>query len=75
MDDVDRVLLDIATRFYLMEGHRARAFREESGLTDLQAWARINRLLDDPAAAVAEPERVGRLRRQRDARMHQLRAG
>ena len=71
MTDADRLILEIADRFYLSPGSRENAIREETGLSPVRFWQRMNRLLDDPAAALGCPEVVSRLRRLRDARARQ----
>jgi len=74
MNDADRLVLDIADRFYLAPGSREQAIRDELGITPVAFFQRLNRLLDDPAAAAEFPELVNRLRRVRARRLRQRRA-
>lgn len=69
MIDADRLVLEIADRFYLAPGSRDRAIREELGLSPTLFWQHVNQLLDNPAAALEYPEVVNRLRRLRDRRL------
>jgi hypothetical protein len=74
MDDHDRLVLDIADRYYLAPGSRERAFRDEANTSAVRGWQRVVQLLDDPQALVEEPEKVLRLRRLLTHRLQQRRA-
>jgi AraC-like DNA-binding protein len=74
MDEHDRLLLDIATRLYLVEGSRDRAFREETGLSPIRGWQQVVALIQTEEALRVEPERVLRLRRLLEHRLQQRRA-
>lgn len=67
MNDNDRLVLEIANRFYLSPGSRENAIRDELELSPVRFWAHVNRLIDDPEAAFECPELVNRLRRIRAA--------
>lgn len=74
MDDIDRLVLDIADRRYLHAGARDEAVRVELGWTSTRWAQRVNLLLDDPAAALERPMLVARLRRVRDGQRRLRRA-
>lgn len=69
MDDLDRRILEMESRRYRYGGAKVRAIRGELGLGDVAYFARLNRLLDDPEAALAYPQLVSRLRRLRALRV------
>lgn len=68
MTDTDHQILALAGRHYRQEGARERAARDELGLTPTLFWAHVNRLVDDPAAMLEEPQLTARLRRIREQR-------
>jgi hypothetical protein len=74
MDEHASLLLDIATRLYLVEGSRDKAFREEADVTPIRAWQQVVALIQTEEALRVEPERVLRLRRLLEHRLQQRRA-
>jgi hypothetical protein len=68
MTDTDHQVLQLAGAHYRHEGPRLEVARARFGLTPTGFYATVNRLLDEPAAAVAEPHTVARLRRLRAER-------
>ena len=66
LTDLDRAVLDIAGRRFHHWGAREAVVRAELGLSMTAYAQRLNALLDNPAAYVAEPMLVKRLRRVRD---------
>lgn len=72
--ETDVEIVRLAAAHYRFEAHRLQAARDRFGLGAVQFWQAVNRLLDDPAVAIAAPVEVNRLRRQRDRR-YQLKAG
>ncbi|WP_375483557.1 DUF3263 domain-containing protein [uncultured Jatrophihabitans sp.] len=74
LPDVDREILRLAGARYNHEGHRVVAAYDRFGLSETAFWQQVNRLVDDPAAELAEPEIVHRLRRLRDLRRGRRRA-
>lgn len=66
LSPTDRAMLTLATTYFRHPGTRERAIRDRFGLTSVQFWQAVNRLVDDPVAAVEAPMQVLRLRRQRD---------
>lgn len=73
VDDLDRAILDLEQRRYLHAGAKVTAIAA-LGLSPTGYYQRLNRLLDDPAAALARPQLVARLRRLRDGRLARRRA-
>lgn len=67
----DADVLAFERRFYARPGAKEQAIVVELGMTPTRYYARLNALLDDPAAWAADPLTVGRLRRLRDARHRQ----
>ena len=66
MTELDRRILDMETRRYRYDGMKTRAIRDELDLSPTAYYQRLNQLLDDPDAALANPTLIHRLRRQRD---------
>lgn len=71
LDDTDLAVLAFAKRRYRHEGRREADIRAELDMTTTAYTQQLNRLLDDPAAVLAEPELVARLRRLRAQRVRQ----
>lgn len=68
MTDLDVAVLELErTRPTMTEGERTIAARE-LGLSATRYVQKLNRLLDDPAAAAANPMVISRLRRIRTRR-------
>jgi hypothetical protein len=63
-----QAILQMERRRWNHEGAKLTAVHDELGLTPQGYYLRLNRLLDNPDALVAEPQLVNRLRRLRDAR-------
>ncbi|MGZ4590253.1 MAG: DUF3263 domain-containing protein [Actinomycetes bacterium] len=62
-------LLAFAGRTWRSPGHRAQAIDDLFGLSETRYFQDLNAILDLPAALLADPVLVNRLRRQRaDAR-------
>lgn len=66
--DADRIALTLAAAPYRYPARREADALEQLGLSPTRFWARVHRLLDDPAAEAEMPAEVRRLRRIRDAR-------
>jgi hypothetical protein len=66
--DADRQLLVLAAAVFRYPARREALALERFGLTPTRFWARVDRLLDDPAAAAVKPVEVARLRRLRELR-------
>lgn len=67
--DADRELLRIAATPYRHEGIKSDEMSRVSGLSIVQAWQRVNILVDSEGALAAEPVYVNRLRRIRAERL------
>jgi hypothetical protein len=65
----DLEIVRLAAAHYRYEGNRVEAARDRFALSQTAFWQTVARLLDDPEVAAAEPGRVARLRRVRDARL------
>lgn len=74
MTEEDRAIIRLASQTHRPQGELEAEARDAFGLSWVQFFARVNRLIDDPAAALAEPVRLGQLRRIRDGRLAQRRA-
>ena len=68
LSDADRTALELAGATYKYPAVRETHAREQLGLGPVEFWARVNALLDDPAAEAELPLVVRRLRRMRAAR-------
>ncbi|GAA4877236.1 MULTISPECIES: DUF3263 domain-containing protein [Saccharopolyspora] len=68
MNDTDRAILDFAREHWQHAGNKERALQERFGLSSIQYYQRLNRLLDEPEALAQQPALVKRLQRVRDAR-------
>lgn len=64
----DHMALTLATTPYRYPGARAADMLELCGYSETRFWARVNHLLDQPAAEVERPAEVRRLRRLRERR-------
>jgi hypothetical protein len=64
----EHAILAMATRRFVFAGSREQAVRTELGLTDTRYAQLLNAVIDKPAALVAEPVLVKRLRRLRETR-------
>ena len=68
LTDDDQQLLTFEHDWYRSAGAKEQAIRDRFGISATTYYARVNRLLDDPAALAAEPVLVNRLRRLREQR-------
>lgn len=68
MTDEQIAILAIERRFYRHASSKEQAVLEELGLTPIQYYMRLNKLIDNPEAIAAEPVLIARLRRIRDSR-------
>lgn len=68
LTDRDAAILNIESRHWRHAGSKEQAIRAELGLSATAFYARLNQLLDEPAALERNPVLVNRLRRLRDAR-------
>lgn len=59
----------------IFPGAKATAIREQLDLTEVRYYARLNWLIDQPAALEADPMTVRRLHRVRDRRRAQRSGG
>ncbi len=73
MQAEDILILQIEQRFYRHAGSKWAAVRDELGLDPTQYAQLLNRLLDDPEAALVAPSVVNRLRRIREQRTRHTR--
>jgi len=62
----DRTILDLEKQRWRFAGSKETAIREQLGLSATRYYQTLNVLIDNPAALVAEPVLVHRLRRQRE---------
>lgn len=69
LSDEDLAILEFARRRYRHEGAKERAIRDEFSMTSTAYYQRLNQLLEQPAAALAEPALIRQLRAIRDARV------
>lgn len=75
LSDVDHGILLLAAARYRWEANREQVALERFGLGPVAFWCRVNRLIDTPGAALAEPAIVARLRRLREQQARMRRAG
>ncbi len=73
LSDDDRALLDLEACGWVHDGAKVGAIGLRLGLNPHRYYARLNALLDEPAAAQYAPALVSRLRRRRDAARHRAR--
>lgn len=66
--DDDAALLAFELDWYRSAGIKEQAIRDAFGISATTYYARLNRIIDDPAALAAEPVLVNRLRRLREQR-------
>ena len=71
MDNIDRRVLDLEARWYRHGGRKVTAIHDELDLSPTRYAQILNRLLDDPAAELAQPVLIHRLRRLRADRIRQ----
>lgn len=64
----DLAILSFEQRRWLHAGAKEQSITDEFGMTPTLYYAHLNRLLDNPAAYVAEPMLVKRLRALRQTR-------
>lgn len=67
LSDRDLKILTIEKQWWRYTAAKERAVREQLGLSATQYYLALNALLDNPAAAAAEPMLVNRLRAKREA--------
>ena len=72
--NTDRALLQLDGAHYRHEANRVQAARDELGSGEVAFDVRVNAPVDDPAAELAEPAIVHRLRRLRDEQRRLRRA-
>lgn len=68
MTDEEYKMLDFAGHWWRNAGAAEDAIQREFNITATRYWQKVNRLLDDPAAAEYAPTTVARLRRIRATR-------
>ena len=68
LTDQQLAILDIEARHWRHAGSKEQAIRARLGLSATAYYARLNRLIDDPAALERNPVLVNRLRRLRESR-------
>jgi len=66
LTDRDRAILDIEKQWWKYNSVKERVVRERLGLSATRYYLVLNSLLDNPAAAAAEPMLINRLRAKRD---------
>lgn len=65
LTEEDRAILDLERKTFRYVGAKEKRIREQFGLTALQYFVRLNRLLEQPAALIYAPAVVNRLRDRR----------
>lgn len=68
LTDRQREILTFERLRWNFAGAKETAIREQFGCSATRYFQELHALLDDPAALVAEPQTVNRLRRLRDQR-------
>lgn len=68
LTDDQVAILDLEARHWRHAGSKEQAIRAELGLSTTAYYARLNQLLDEPAALQRQPVLVNRLRRLRETR-------
>lgn len=68
LTDRDVTILNLEARHWRHAGTKEQAIRTELGLSATAYYARLNQLLDVPAALERNPVLVNRLRRLREQR-------
>lgn len=75
LDPRDRELLEFERDWRLHEGRKEVAIREQFGVSPARYYQLLNRVLDHPEAAAADPLTVRRLRKRREERLRRRAAG
>ena len=68
LSDEHRWILEVEARRWKYAGAKDAVIRNELGISATAYYARLNQVLDDPAAMAHDPQTVNRLRRLRHAR-------
>jgi len=68
LTDAELAILRFEGLWFRHAGSKEAAIRHQFGVTPTKYYQRLNQLLDIPAAMVAQPQTVARLRRLRSAR-------
>jgi len=68
LTDRDVAILDIEAQHWRHAGSKEQAIRGRLDMSATAYYARLNQLLDEPAALERNPVLVNRLRRMRDRR-------
>ncbi len=68
LSDTDLAILDLERSWYRYAGAKEQHIRETFGWSATRYYARLNALIDEPAAMAADPLLVRRLQRLRAAR-------
>jgi hypothetical protein len=71
LDDRDLAILGFEQQWWKFQGAKDHAIRERFDMTSVRYYQILNVLIDRPAALVADPMLVKRLRRLRAARAAQ----
>lgn len=75
LTDRDRGILDLESEWFRFAGVKEQVIRERFDLSATAYFQQVNRLLNDPAAALYAPQTVRRLQRIQAQRLGQRRAG
>jgi len=67
LTDLDRAILNLEKQWWKYTAAKEKAARDQMGLSATRYYLALNQLLDNPAAAAAEPILINRLREKRDA--------
>lgn len=68
LTDRDVAILNLEARHWRHAGSKEQAIRAQLGISATAYYARLNQLLDEPAALERNPVLVNRLRRLREQR-------
>ncbi|MDR2703472.1 MAG: DUF3263 domain-containing protein [Cellulomonadaceae bacterium] len=66
LSEQDLAILDIEKQWWKFTASKERVVRERLGLSATRYYLALNTLLDNPAAAAAEPVLINRLRAKRE---------
>lgn len=68
LNELEVQILEFEKRFYRLRGKKHVALSQEFGISTIRYFQILNQIIDKPAAVIAEPVLVNRLRRIRESR-------